>query len=179
MSNMKNLSKFVLLAANIITAIFIIASTSGNAWLKNDVTTKGLWKSCPYSSCVSFNRVDVWHKTCQALSVVACLLTLVATILAILELIIDRMFVYFISTSIFLSGIFMVTCLALYTHFTLDSDLSYGWAFIVGWIGMVCGFVSACYGFILERYLSDEKEHIVFGWKHVSSQDPNSYVIGL
>lgn len=177
----KYIYKIVLLVACIVSFLLIAVSTGGNVWLRNDVSSKGLWKSCPYSSCSSYNKVRVWHRTCQVLSVLACILTLTSTMLAIIELIIDRMFLYFISSTVFLAGIFMLSCLAIYTHYTRKSDLGFGWSFVVGWIGVLISTVAGIYGFILERNSASEEQqddHLMFGWKHVSKR-PDSYVIGL
>lgn len=176
----KNLFQILLLLACIISFLFIAASTGGNAWLQNDVTMKGLWKSCPYSSCVPYNRVEVWHRTCQVLCVLACLLTVISTMLAIIELLIDRMFIYFISSSVLLAGILMLSSLSIYTHYTRDSYLDFGWSYVIGWIGMLISMAGGIYGFILEWLTADERDEddLVFGWKHVS-QRQESYVVGL
>ncbi|XP_066911594.1 epithelial membrane protein 1-like [Clytia hemisphaerica] len=168
-----------------IAFIFICITIGGNVWLKseNGRSYNGLWKYCYNSKCISYRKTDQLLKASQALCILGCILALVAVLLSIIELIIDRMFLYLISATTFLSFAFMLSGVAVFTHYAQDEKLdylTYGWTYVIAWFGVVLSLLAFILALIVERIslLEDERPHggLTFGWKPVAQ---DSYVIGL
>ena len=163
--------------------IFICITIGGNVWLKGEKSYNGLWKYCYNTKCISYRKTDQLLKACQALCILGCILSLVAVLLSIIELIIDRMFLYLISATTFISFAFMLSGVAVFTQYAQDEKfdhLTYGWTYVIAWFGVVLSLLAFILALIVERIslLEDERPHggLTFGWKPVTQE---SYVIGL
>ena len=179
-----------------ITFVFICVSIGGNAWLEKKVDNsqrflgsvyynKGLWKSCSKTNCLTSRRVDTSMKACQALIILACVMSLVALLLSIIEVILDRMFLYLISAATLLCFLFMLSSIAVFTNYSQDDkfkSFTFGWTYIVSWFSVIISFATFIFTFFVERFLLAHDERsaggLTFGWKPVS-ESSSSYVIGL
>ena len=125
-------------------------------------------------------------KACQALIILACVMSLVALLLSIIEVILDRMFLYLISAATLLCFLFMLSSIAVFTNYSQDDkfkSFTFGWTYIVSWFTVIVSFTTFVLTFLVERFLlaHDERSSaggLTFGWKPVS-ESSSSYVIGL
>lgn len=188
--------RFAVSLSCFITFVLICVSIGGNAWLEKNVEgsqrflgsvyyNKGLWKSCSKTNCLTSRRVDTSMKACQALIILACVMSLVAVLLSIIEVILDRMFLYLISAVTLLCFLFMLSSIAVFTNYSQDDKLKafqFGWTYIVSWFVVIISFATFVFTFLVERFLLSQDERssggLTFGWKPVS-ESSSSYVIGL
>ena len=108
-------------------------------------------------------------------------MSLVALLLSLIELILDRMFLYLISVVTFLSFIFMLAGTSVYTNYAQGDKLemfAFGWTFVLAWITVLISLGTSVLTFFVEHHLLGEDERpaggFVFGWKPVSG-DSDSY----
>ena len=177
--------RFAVSLTCLLTFIFICVSIGGNAWLEKEEEPqksystyhkKGLWKSCSETNCLTSRRVDTSMKACQALIILACVVSLVALLLSIIELILDRMFLYLISAATLLCFLFMLSATAVFTSYAQDNDkfgaFTFGWTYIVAWFAVIVSLVTFVFAFVVERLSISEDERptggLTFGWKPVS-----------
>lgn len=154
---MANIGKILMILGSIGTFVFIAASTGGNYWLttsfKSDIG-QGLWKICQYS-CVSIDSSSLadWFKATRAFAVMACLAAAGAILMAILGMVSEKIKSLFVSLFLFAAAGNMVLALAIFTSKTGSSRLlSYGWSYILGWIGAVGGGVGGLLGLFADKF---------------------------
>jgi len=170
----------------ILAFIFISIALGGEVWIKRKSGHIGLWKSCNYNSCHSLRKVHSELRASQALGVLAAILALVAGLLALIELVLDRMFLYLIPATIFFSFAFALASLSIYTHFANGiryTNYSFGWSYVIGWISVVVSLCAFLVTFMFEQWSLRNDDPslgaLTFGWKPVSQEPNPSYVIGL
>ena len=124
-------------------------------------------------------------KACQALIILSCLMSLVSLLLSIIEVILDRMFLYLISAATLLCFLFMLSSIAVFTNYSQDDKLrefQFGWTYIVSWFSVIISFATFVFTFLVERFLLTQDDRptggLTFGWKPVS-ESSTSYVISL
>lgn len=150
--------KILFLIASIGAFIFLAAGTGGNSWRKSTQVDSqtGLWKACILDICNDvgdFLSEKDWFRATRAFSVIACLLSVPAVLVAIISLFSDKIKALIGAILLFCAAACMVIALAIYTdkHPYNKDYTKYGWSYILGWIGALASVGAGIVGVLVER----------------------------
>ena len=133
--------------------IFLSASVFGNNWLKDEYRNIGLWRRCytfsGTTSCNEFSMTLDNKFVCRAFAATSLLLTVVGGIIALVRLC-KELDGRIVGGFFLVAGVCMLIALAVYTYFSKDSRMDYGWSYILGWISMVLCFVTGVMNILIK-----------------------------
>ena len=156
------LGKIILILGSIVVLILLAPSTGGKVWfrveLKSGVTLgeSGLWKTCAYNRCSNITEIPDWLKAVRAFAIISILACIAGIMIAILGLFNEKVKGLFATIFFFATGVCMIIALGIYTDkkdkYISKPGVSFGWSYIVGWIGALGAFVSGIVGILAERF---------------------------
>lgn len=160
----------ILIPISVLSTVCLCIATSTHQWSTfNDKKLKltasyGLWKSC-----VLHNRVHVCYDTddmlsftshnnvCRILSIIACILSFGVIVMTLLTMVTEKVSGYTVGIKALAATIFMTYSLALYSarHKAMDphahvfSHISFGWSYIMAWVGVLLGILTSIIAFFV------------------------------
>merc|ERR1712176_383280 len=157
-----DLKKVVLIVACVVVFIVLAASCGGVGWTKLEQTfsagpfsgkvevKSGLWRTCNGDVCGSISGSSSKLDAVRAFSVLAILLSIAATALAILFMFTDKVKGMFVAIALIAAGACMLIAMAIFTADVEDAVMKpdYGWAYALGWVGTIGSFAAAVIGFL-------------------------------
>ena len=152
--------KIILIVGSIVALILLAASTGGKVWIRLKlngviVSEQGLWKGCALNECSSLKPIPDWLKAVRAFAIISILVCIAAILIAILGIFNEKVKGPFATIFFFAAAVCMVIALAIYTdkadQIVSKPGVSYGWSYVVGWIGALGACVSGIVGILAER----------------------------
>ncbi|XP_057311387.1 lens fiber membrane intrinsic protein-like [Hydractinia symbiolongicarpus] len=155
--------KILLIVGSIGAFIFLAACTGGNYWIVSKLNSdfgQGLWKICAIT-CVSFDdfidtyggKLQDWFKAVRAFAILSCLAAIGGVLMSILGLVTDKVKGLFASLFLFAAAGCMALALIIYSSKqNMNTNVKYGWSYILGWIGALGALASGIIGFMAEKF---------------------------
>ncbi|KAK3798585.1 hypothetical protein RRG08_031596 [Elysia crispata] len=157
--------KVVGLMCGIIAVLLLMLSVAATSWLQAERTREGLWERCVYNvtnsdfldECELTDNTREWVVACQAL----CLMSLITCIVAIIITSVALRNTNFkIKYKLYWAGLIAFLLAVLFELLSLiifpvkfleeissrdQTSWSFGWAYIVGWVGGVAEFAAGLF----------------------------------
>ena len=152
--------KIFLIVGGIAALFLLAASTGGKVWVQSKlfgvtVVESGLWRGCHLNKCYDIKVIPDWFKVVRAFAIISILACIPGIVIAILGLLSEKVKGLFATLFFFAAGGCMVIALGIYTNKMNQSisnpGASYGWSYILGWIGALGAFASGVVGILAEQ----------------------------
>uniref|UniRef100_A0A0B7AFJ6 MARVEL domain-containing protein n=1 Tax=Arion vulgaris TaxID=1028688 RepID=A0A0B7AFJ6_9EUPU len=183
--------KIIGLLIGVTSVLLLTLSIAATAWLHSDGAREGLWERCTYNKTVP-QWVDCdggipyeWMPVCQSLcliSVIICIIAIIITSAGLRTVNFQAKYKLYWTGLVcfFLAVLLELTSLVIFPIKFLDemedkeqTHWSFGWAYIVGWLGGVCEFIAGL--FLL---LDITAEEIIYREKVVHEDNTNGLEAG-
>ncbi|GFO34451.1 lens fiber membrane intrinsic protein [Plakobranchus ocellatus] len=162
--------KVIGLMCGIIAVLLLMLSIAATSWLRADDVREGLWERCTYNYTMTepnwldceLGRATEWMTACQALclmSLITCVIAIIITSVALRNTNFKIKYkLYWAGLITFLVAVlFELISLIIFPVKFLDDistreqyHWSFGWAYIVGWVGAVAEFAAGLF-LLLDR----------------------------
>ncbi|BFZ23624.1 hypothetical protein BsWGS_26663 [Bradybaena similaris] len=178
--------KVIGVLCGVIALLLLSLSVAATSWLYADGAREGLWERCTYNLTVP-DWVDCgqalprdWVVICQSLCLVSMIICLIAVVLVSVGLrtvnFQAKYKLYWVGlVSFFIAALVEIVSLVIFPIKFLDeienreqAHWSFGWAYIVGWVGAVIEFLA---GLLL--LLDRGAEEIIYREKVVQAETKN------
>jgi len=161
-------NKTTVAALSFTTFLLLVVWCRGNQWVKVEVDVhyaylfaeSGIWFSCSrrehttIKTCTGFKEFPDWVKSTRAFSILAVLLSAGGMAMAVLTLITEKVKGNYVSFIFIISGFCGMVSLCIYASEEKNKsirdikaiygiDYSYGWTYILGWMGSILGFITS------------------------------------
>lgn len=141
-----NILTVLCLVLNFLAFLFMSLSCGGNVWLRGETSSSGIWKSCyTMNDVTTCEKLDIdklsslgndftFMKAVQAFTILAVLVAVAAFVACLLTMV-TKFRGYFAAVPCFLSGLFQLIAMAVFTAKIEDfkGTSSFGWSFGIGW----------------------------------------------